>query len=197
MTGHYNYLVAERERVLSTARISAADRARIMGLRQYAPIIDKVPPVVPDPNAQLLARPPVAPRIRVPEELSLSGRGGGGGRYGGGLVLVQDMGTVSARARDVIDVCASVWQVDVFDILSFSRKRKFARPRQAAMAIMAKFLKLSTTSIGKIFGRDHTTVTWAVLHQVPGLTGPARPDRGFLDRYAYAQRKLRRLWAVQ
>ncbi len=189
MTDHYLHLVAQRERILSTARISTAARARAMGQKQYAPIVDK-PAVVARPIAEPVAKPvevippAVVARIRIPDGMSRAGWGG--------PVPAEEIGEVSQKAKDIITVCCTVWQVSVDGVLSADRSRVYVRPRQAAMAMMATHLKLSQPAIGKIFKRDHSTVTHAATHKVPELL--AR-DRGFRVRYAYAVRLLRKMWA--
>lgn len=41
MSGHYDYLVAQRDAVLSTARMSPVARARALGKRLYMPLVSK------------------------------------------------------------------------------------------------------------------------------------------------------------
>jgi len=48
------------------------------------------------------------------------------------------------------------------ELLSARRDRRLAWPRQEAMALAAARDRLSTTLIGRCFGRDHTTVLHAI-----------------------------------
>lgn len=200
MTGHAEYLKGRRDAVLSTARISDAARARIMGrpihrapAKVHAITVDCAKP----DERKVEVGDPVSPpkrrarqrRISIPAP-TLSSRGGG---YGGGTVPAPDIDAVSKKARDIIHVACTVFAVDVESVLSVERSRKYARPRQAAMSLMAKLLKLSQPAIGRIFTRDHSTVTYAVTHKVPELLAT---ERGFRVRYAYATRKIRRLWGA-
>ena len=58
---------------------------------------------------------------------------------------------------------ADFFKIKVTDILSSSRERKLARPRQIAMYLCKKMTNSSLVDIGRKFGgRDHTTVMHAI-----------------------------------
>lgn len=189
VTGQYMHLVNKRDAVLSTARVSPADRARIMGLRLYQPIVEAPKQMVaaPLPAARPAPLSPIQPRIPIPDRLNLSTKGR---RRGGNAV--PDHAGMAAKARDVITVFAEVFQVEVEGILSRRLSKKYARPRQAAMYLMAKHLRLSQTTIGAILQRDHTTVTSANIL----VTRLLVEDLGFRCRYEYATDRLRQLWSM-
>jgi len=188
--GHYHHLIDQRNRVLSTARMSPAARAAAMG-KKYEYV---------DPAEVATAAVTAAPitvmmpckgkysrrwRVNIPNP-TMSTKGG----YRAALVVGDD---IPNKARDIIHVCCRIWRVNVDLLLSPLQSRQYARPRQAAMSMMAKQLRLSQKAIGRIFSRDHTTVMHAATHLVPRLL---LEDRGFRVRYEYAGRELRKLWAV-
>lgn len=51
--------------------------------------------------------------------------------------------------------------ITLADMVGPCRKKRFAIPRQEAMAEVRKRLGWSYPRIGKLFGKDHTTVLWA------------------------------------
>ena len=62
-------------------------------------------------------------------------------------------------ASQIIDLCARHFQVNVEDMLSRSRKREYAAPRQIAAYFIKKYTELSLTTIGKsLGGLDHSSV---------------------------------------
>jgi Bacterial dnaA protein helix-turn-helix len=68
----------------------------------------------------------------------------------------------SATTRRIIHVAAEVFCITEEELLGHSRKCHFVVPRQAAMAVARRFSRLSLPQLGRIFGRDHTTVLYAV-----------------------------------
>lgn len=69
---------------------------------------------------------------------------------------------------DIIRACADFYGVSRRNILSHRRTQAVARPRQVAM-FLAKTMTLCTLpQIGGMFGRDHTTVIYAV-RKIEGL----------------------------
>lgn len=191
MSGHREYLIGRRDAVLSTCRVPPTARARIMGERPaYQPIVETpkqaVAAVLPAARPAPLSL--IQPRIPVPSRLTVTGRYG---RSYGGKPVPDHAGT-SAKVRDIITVFADVFGVEIELLLSSERRKKYARPRQAAMYLMAKHLRLSQTTIGEIFKRDHTTVTSSVAK----ITQLLAEDRSFQCRYEFATHQLRQLWAV-
>jgi len=64
--------------------------------------------------------------------------------------------------NSVIEAVSSVTGVDFDKIVGFSRSRDLIVPRYVAMYILRDRGKLSYPRIGHVFGRDHTTVLYAV-----------------------------------
>jgi chromosomal replication initiation ATPase DnaA len=62
------------------------------------------------------------------------------------------------EAMSLIRVVAAHFNLSIKDILSRSRVRPLVIPRQVAMAVVRGHTNLSSTFIGKVFKRDHTTV---------------------------------------
>ena len=67
------------------------------------------------------------------------------------------------RARQLIAAVASEAGVGVRDIYSRSRRSHVCQTRREAMrAVAARFPKLSMPQIGRLFGREHTTVLYSL-----------------------------------
>ena len=67
----------------------------------------------------------------------------------------------------------------VEDILGDGTKRRFAWPRQEAMYLLRTKFELSYPRIGKIFGRDHSTVMSGCRHYMMRAGVPARLATGW------------------
>ena len=73
--------------------------------------------------------------------------------------MTSGRGAAQAGAtRQIISVVAAHYGVSVEQIMSQSRKRVFARPRQVAMYLVRDLTGRSYPWIGGAFGRDHSTV---------------------------------------
>ncbi|TSC57427.1 MAG: chromosomal replication initiator protein [Candidatus Peregrinibacteria bacterium Greene0416_19] len=61
--------------------------------------------------------------------------------------------------QDIMEAVSRYYSVSVQDMISSSRVRDILIPRQIAMHIGRKYLRMSTVRLGEVFGdRDHTTV---------------------------------------
>lgn len=60
--------------------------------------------------------------------------------------------------RTLITRASEIWQVSAVMILSPQRRQEFCHPRFAVMYAAANELGLSLPRIGRVLGRDHTTV---------------------------------------
>lgn len=67
----------------------------------------------------------------------------------------------SITIEDVINTVSRRYGVSTADILSAKRNREVMIPRQIAMYLAREICSASTTRIGEIFGRDHSTVLHA------------------------------------
>lgn len=63
--------------------------------------------------------------------------------------------------REIAALVAERHGVTVADLKSASHARKFAWPRQEAMALTLATGRFSTTRVGQFYNRDHTTVIHA------------------------------------
>ena len=75
------------------------------------------------------------------------------------VLLKQENGEV---ATEIIDVVCDKLMVDRELMLSTSRLRKVTLPRCIAMYYIRRYTALSLKKIGKIFGRDHSTVIYNI-----------------------------------
>jgi chromosomal replication initiator protein len=65
--------------------------------------------------------------------------------------------------HDIQKLSASHFNISISDLVSNKKSRRFAYPRQIAMALTRKLTDLSLKQIGEAFGkRDHTTVIYAL-----------------------------------
>lgn len=73
-----------------------------------------------------------------------------------------DGNTLQESAEEVIDRVARAFRVDPAQVRGKNLSRSVAAARQAAMYVLCHRLGLSTVRIGKLFGRDHSTVVYAL-----------------------------------
>lgn len=71
-------------------------------------------------------------------------------------------GDQNALAASILEEVASYYKIDESDILGKSRKAAPVKARQATMYLLRQHTDMSLPKIGKKFGRDHTTVVYAV-----------------------------------
>ncbi|MAF20581.1 MAG: chromosomal replication initiator protein DnaA [Parcubacteria group bacterium] len=64
--------------------------------------------------------------------------------------------------KNILDIVAEFYDLNINDLLNHSRKKELVRPRQIGMYLIRKELNSSYPFIGtKLGGRDHTTVIYA------------------------------------
>jgi chromosomal replication initiator protein len=76
----------------------------------------------------------------------------------------------SLSADKILASVAEVFGIKKEDILSKSQSRETSLPRQIAMYLLRKELKLPYMKIGDIFKRDHSTVMTSIKQITTGLT---------------------------
>jgi chromosomal replication initiation ATPase DnaA len=64
--------------------------------------------------------------------------------------------------REILLDVAALHDITVEDLKSHKRGRRYAHPRQQAMAEMYATGRCSMPMIGSFLGRDHTTVLWGI-----------------------------------
>ena len=64
--------------------------------------------------------------------------------------------------QDVVDAVAAQMHVDAALMVGRSHTRTITRARQIAMYLLCESHGLSTTCVGRFFGRDHSTVVHAI-----------------------------------
>lgn len=69
---------------------------------------------------------------------------------------------IKATPKEIISAVSVYFSVNKRDLLSKSRARVVARPRQILMYFLRTELNLPLQEVGKVIGRDHTTVMHAV-----------------------------------
>ena len=81
---------------------------------------------------------------------------------------------VHVPAEEIVSAVAATFKVEPKALLSRSRCRRFARPRHVAMWLCLRSGKRSTTQVGRMFGRDHTSVMYG-RNQVDRAISEGRP----------------------
>ncbi len=77
---------------------------------------------------------------------------------------LKDMATQSEETIDasrIIDCVCKFYGLKKDDLLARKRTKEVAQARQIAMYLITELLSMPLTAIGNIFGKDHTTVTYA------------------------------------
>lgn len=87
---------------------------------------------------------------------------------------VQAVIGLDAPVRRVLEAASDVLEIPLKHLTGPSRTQPLTRARQIAMAVAAERTPASTTVIGRVFGRDHTTVTHAVGVIQAGMTPDLR-----------------------
>ena len=72
--------------------------------------------------------------------------------------LIRDSDSLMPSSEIIIEETAKCYGVEVSDIMSTSRTAKLTLARQVSMYIIRSMTQLSLPEIGRVFGRDHTTV---------------------------------------
>ena len=182
MTGHYDHQIEKRDAILSTARISPAARARIMGEKPNLPPAKMHRITVDIPSGKRTiernASPPKVlkikrarchpPIVELPKTVNRP---------------QQPTPSQAVTPLQVLEAIATAYGVTVEGLLGPSHKQAIAVPRFAAAHLLKAKRGMSTTQIGHVLGRrDHTTVVWA-LRRAYGLMGR---DLDWTARYCVA-----------
>ena len=70
--------------------------------------------------------------------------------------------SVKATPGETIDIVSKYYQVGKKNLLGDTRTRLIARPRQGLMYLLRTHLRVSLEEVGRLVGRDHTTVMHGV-----------------------------------
>lgn len=87
---------------------------------------------------------------------------------------VQAVIGLDGAVRQVLEAASDVLEIPVKHLTGPSRTQPLTRARQIAMAVAAERTPASTVIIGRVFGRDHTTVTHAIGVVHGGMTSELR-----------------------
>lgn len=63
---------------------------------------------------------------------------------------------------EIVSVVCSYYNIYRHELMNTSNKRKFVYPRQQAMALVREFSNDGFKTIGKFFGKDHSTVIYSI-----------------------------------
>ena len=64
------------------------------------------------------------------------------------------------RAEDIINAACEFYKVSKSELLSKKKTKEIVRARQVSMFLVLDMMSLPQLKVGKIFGRDHATVTY-------------------------------------
>jgi chromosomal replication initiator protein len=100
------------------------------------------------------------------------------------LILAQDR---IVSIDNIQKTVAEYFNISISDLVSKSRSRSIARPRQICMALAKELTEKSLPEIGRSFGgRDHTTV----IHACKKVLELKATDTKFEQDYMRLRRKL-------
>lgn len=74
---------------------------------------------------------------------------------------VSDNGKEEITPDNIISAVTSFYRISKDDLLGKSKKREIVIPRQVCCYLMLELLTLPLSSVGKILGRDHTTMMYS------------------------------------
>lgn len=97
---------------------------------------------------------------------------------------------IEPRVRDILEVCAEVFDVGAGELLSEFRTKRLTRPRFTAISLIRRIFKLSHPTIGRILKRDHTSC----LHGMRKSAKFRAADQLYRHRYRTAVKLLRQRW---
>ena len=87
--------------------------------------------------------------------------------------LIRNSDSFMPSPEVIIEETGKCYGIEVSDIMSSSRTKEVTMARQVSMYIIRQLTKLSLPEIGRVFGRDHTTVIHS-LEKVEGLIKETR-----------------------
>lgn len=86
----------------------------------------------------------------------------------------------------IIEVVAEHFQFTVSELLSTKRDKNISIPRQIAMYLSKKYTNATTTDLGRIFSRDHSTV----LHGIDNIEKKLPSDSGISSKVDILIKKI-------
>lgn len=87
--------------------------------------------------------------------------------------------TINESIQQIINAVEETWCLPGGELINNrSRKPSISEPRGVAMVLIRNILRLSTTQVGEIFGKDHGTV----LHWEKRITDICAYDSNFKNR---------------
>jgi len=96
--------------------------------------------------------------------------------------------TKDISIQEIQKEVAAEFNINLSDMVSSSRAKQIARPRQIAMYLAKKLTTSSLMEIGKMFGgKDHTTV----MHACKKIDELQREDLGFMNSIETLTAKLK------
>ena len=87
--------------------------------------------------------------------------------------LIRNSDSFMPAPEVIIEETGKCYGIEVGDIMSSSRTKEVTLARQVAMYIVRQLTKLTLPEIGRVFGRDHSTV----LHSLEKVEGLIKEDR--------------------
>lgn len=71
-------------------------------------------------------------------------------------------GAKTITPDNIVESCAKFYNIKKEDILGTRKTKEIAKPRQVSMYLMREITGMSQLKIAKYFGKDHTTVMYAI-----------------------------------
>lgn len=169
--GHRDYLVSRTDRALaSNPMLSPAAKARILG---------KAPIFLPSKSHRITVDIKSGARTVDSTDITLTAPATS-------PIVRRSRSRVMTPRLRIFDAVIKAWKIGPEELMSRSRQRRIAYPRFACFQFLAS-LGWSTPQIGKVFGRDHTTV----MHGLKRAEWLQRRDPDWRARYAAALAELK------
>lgn len=97
------------------------------------------------------------------------------------LLTANKQNKKTVNKKDIINTVIAFFEINKDDLLSKSRKKKIALPRQIVMFLFKRELKMSYPEIGEYFKRDHTTA----LHAFKKIEADIKEDQKIREDIEY------------
>lgn len=91
--------------------------------------------------------------------------------------LIEKEQELALTPEKIISITAEIYGVTKEDLLGKQQDREFVSPRQVAMYLIRKHLKIPFIKLGDIFEKNHSTVM-SSIRQVEKLISDAASDTG-------------------
>ncbi len=83
--------------------------------------------------------------------------------------LIEEESVKRLNSEKLLEIVADFFNLTIEDLIGKSQKKEYVQPRQIAMYLFRRELKMPYLKIGKVFSRDHSTVMSSVKLIAKGI----------------------------